>query len=424
MTTVLSQYQNTAVERIHRDIAQVAHGAGVSVYLVGGMVRDAMLRSEGGVDAVGNSTSVDMDYVPFGMDYQEFAELVSRKLRTRGVQFKDNTRLSITPAKQHRLYGYTNQHSSDISVDISKPRGNTIQDDLQARDFTINNLAMGMDGSIIGNTHDILHKVINAVSPTTFTDDPLRVLRAYRFQATLGFAVSEQTCNEMRKHQHLLSEIPPERVLKELRSIFASTNPAFMAQGLSAMASSGIVGLVLRGCGGVNTQTLSTIKTLSKGNSDWWQRVQQYQHGFEVLFASVFLLDSNAAATLRNAALANSEQRLIRTLHQLCVATTLPLSTETVWSNYAIVSAIGWVFRLQNQHQNLGELSRTLGTIDRNRGLTLTGNTLIEAGFVPSKGFRQILLEGQVAMATTNLDLGEVLSQLKQRYLTDGGRQQ
>ena len=112
--------------------------------------------------------------------------------------------------------------------DFAPLRGATIEDDLRARDFTINALAMpitGKEAQLIDplqGVPDLHRKLIRACSDRTFDDDPLRLLRALRFAAELGFAVEESTWNALRQKTALLGSVAVERTRDELFRILAA----------------------------------------------------------------------------------------------------------------------------------------------------------------------------------------------------------
>ncbi|MGA1846146.1 HD domain-containing protein [Deferribacter abyssi] len=162
----------------------------IDFYFVGGCVRDAILGIK----------SHDIDIVPFGIDYREFSKILKKKLNATAIPFKDNVRLYV----------------NNIVIDVSKPRGKTISDDLQKRDFTINNLAMDKNGKIIGDITDINKKLIKHVYEEVFQDDPIRILRAYRFASQLGFQIDTETLNKIYHEKELLKNAPNERIYDEI----------------------------------------------------------------------------------------------------------------------------------------------------------------------------------------------------------------
>ncbi|MDR2870036.1 MAG: hypothetical protein LBV04_06280 [Deferribacteraceae bacterium] len=168
------------------------------IYLVGGALRDMLL----------SLSSSDLDFVAIG-DYKAYAKLIAKELHSHTVLFKDNIRIPYAG-------GY---------IDISAPRGATIEEDLRFRDFTINNLAMSMDGEIIGDPSDLESKRIVPVYDRTFDDDPVRILRGFRQAATLGFTLSEAFIELAKAKMPLLATVAGERIYEELKK-FANAKHA------------------------------------------------------------------------------------------------------------------------------------------------------------------------------------------------------
>lgn len=166
------------------------------IYLVGGTVRDFILKRK----------SSDVDIVGFGIDYLDLAKFVASKIHCRLVYFKDNVRIV----------------KNGIVLDISKPRGENIENDLNFRDLTINNLAMSLEGKIIGNDEDIAKKNIRFVSERSADDDPLRILRAFRFASELGFNIDDRSLDIINRKKHQLKEVSSERIYSELKKTVTS----------------------------------------------------------------------------------------------------------------------------------------------------------------------------------------------------------
>ena len=114
----------------------------------------------------------------------------------------------------------------------------TIEEDLGKRDFTINALAVSIDverGGLTppyqiidptGGVHDLQQGIVRATCDSIFASDPLRLLRAYRFMATLGFSLAEDTEKMIRQQSGELSRVSAERVSYELGKIIESPRPA------------------------------------------------------------------------------------------------------------------------------------------------------------------------------------------------------
>jgi tRNA nucleotidyltransferase/poly(A) polymerase len=107
----------------------------------------------------------------------------------------------------------------DRTVDFTPLRGG-IEDDLAWRDFTINAMAMPLAGGELIDPYsghaDLDAKVVRAVSPTVFADDPLRLLRAVRIADELGFRIDTETERLIREHAELVTRPAGERTYAEL----------------------------------------------------------------------------------------------------------------------------------------------------------------------------------------------------------------
>jgi tRNA nucleotidyltransferase/poly(A) polymerase len=105
------------------------------------------------------------------------------------------------------------------TVDFT-PLQDGIEDDLSTRDFTINAIARPLDGGDpvdpFGGRADLDHRVLRAVAPTIFRDDPLRLLRAVRIEDELGFRLDPETERLIREHTSLVDRPAGERILAEL----------------------------------------------------------------------------------------------------------------------------------------------------------------------------------------------------------------
>jgi putative nucleotidyltransferase with HDIG domain len=131
-------------------------------------------------------------------------------------------------------------------ADVTALRGETIADDLGARDFAINAVAVPLaDGGPIdpaGGLRDAEERVLRAVSERSFTEDPLRLLRAARIAAAHGLEIDPETLALARASARLASEPAGERQFAELRGILCGPDPI---RGLALMDELGITGVVL-----------------------------------------------------------------------------------------------------------------------------------------------------------------------------------
>ena len=127
-------------------------------------------------------------------------------------------------------------------LDISELQGNSIEDDLLRRDFTINAIAYDLkNGNFIdvtGGLDDLKNGVLRHISDKNFEEDPLRVLRAYRFMATTGFEPTVELSNALLKYACLLKQPAKERINYELMKLFGGE---FASKTLLKMDESGVL---------------------------------------------------------------------------------------------------------------------------------------------------------------------------------------
>ncbi|MEO5356444.1 MAG: hypothetical protein H7844_03995 [Nitrospirae bacterium YQR-1] len=174
------------------------------VYVVGGTVRDILIGRE--------LRDIDIA-LPGENPYKEakgFADKIS------GSFVKLNDKFKTARVVKGRYY-----------FDFTSFRGETIEDDLLQRDFTINALAFPLNNGIesmvdvTGGYNDLKIGLIKMVSLKNFKDDPLRMLRAFRFMAELDFMIEEQTVQGIVSLKKLIGNVPAERVMFELKETAA-----------------------------------------------------------------------------------------------------------------------------------------------------------------------------------------------------------
>lgn len=207
-------------------LGRTAEGIGDGVaWFVGGVVRDLHLGTE----------IVDVDIATV-----EPADTVARRLHSAlgGDVFSLSDRFGT----------WRVQPPDGWRIDITALRGETIEDDLAQRDFTVNAmaLALGDDKSAtidpFGGLADLQGGVLRVLGEHAYEDDPLRPLRLARFVASLGFAPDAETAEITRRHAAGVAAASPERIFAELRSLVASSGAV---QGLESMRELGLLVAVL-----------------------------------------------------------------------------------------------------------------------------------------------------------------------------------
>ncbi len=191
------------------DLVRAVVPVDAPVYLVGGAVRDAVL---------GRATH-DLDFAaPRGM-----------KLARKVADGLSGAYFPLDEAFDTARVILENPDGTRDCLDFAGYRGDSLEADLRGRDFTINAIAMDIhSGEILdplGGVKDIREKRIRACSPTSLSDDPIRILRAVRMAAGFDFSIELQTRASMKSAVALLPKISPERVRDELFKILAGARP-------------------------------------------------------------------------------------------------------------------------------------------------------------------------------------------------------
>ena len=183
---------------------------GQDVYLVGGAVRDLLL----------NRLSHDFDFaVP--SNGISLAKKVANKIQADYMTLdneRDTGRVIVNEADGTRIF-----------LDFASYRGDSLEADLHARDFTINALAFDLQNNTIidplEGAVDLRAKRIRACSPTSFSDDPVRILRAVRMAAAFGFQIEKESREWMKQAAGQIGRVSPERLRDELFKILEGPKP-------------------------------------------------------------------------------------------------------------------------------------------------------------------------------------------------------
>ncbi len=226
---------------IFKILSTAAGEIGKECYVIGGYVRDLFLQRP----------SKDIDVVVVGSGIG-MAELVAQKLGkhahlsvfknfgTAQVKFKD---LEIE---------FVGARKESYTFESRKPavENGTLEDDQNRRDFTINALAICLNKERFGElvdpfngVADIKYKIIRTpLDPDiTFSDDPLRMMRAIRFAAQLGFFIEEKTFYAIGRNKHRIEIVSKERIADELNKIVASPRPSV---GFDLLEKTGLLALI------------------------------------------------------------------------------------------------------------------------------------------------------------------------------------
>ena len=225
---------------IFKHITDVVDSMGVEAYVVGGYVRDYYLRRP----------SSDIDVVVVGSGIA-VAEELGKVLGTKVVVYKTyGTAMLRWRGIEVEFVGARKESYTPESRNPHVEPG-TLEDDQRRRDFTINAMAWSVNGKSFGELvdpfggmEDMEDCIIRTPCEpdTTFSDDPLRMMRAVRFASQLGFDIDDETFEGICRQAERIKIISKERIIVELNKILASPVPSI---GLTLMHTSGLLKFVL-----------------------------------------------------------------------------------------------------------------------------------------------------------------------------------
>ncbi|KFF25349.1 CCA tRNA nucleotidyltransferase [Chryseobacterium vrystaatense] len=283
----LTQNKNLKLFKI---IADAAEKNNQSVYIVGGYVRDLLMK---------RTASTDIDFVTeqSGIELAEtVAKDIDPKLKvsvfktygTAMIKYKD-LELEFVGARKESY----KENSRKPEVE-----GGTLEDDQKRRDFTINAMAISLNKANFGElidpfngVEDLEKEILRTpLEPAqTYSDDPLRMMRAVRFASTLNFVIEEKSLNAIKQEAERIKIVSMERIMVEFNKIMMSEKPSV---GLGLMEETGLLKLIipelieLKGVEEVEGQThkdnfyhtLEVVDNISENTDNLWLRWSALLH--------------------------------------------------------------------------------------------------------------------------------------------------
>ncbi|MDE3143242.1 MAG: HD domain-containing protein [Bacteroidota bacterium] len=268
---------------IFNKVSKAAAELNVPAFLIGGFVRDKI---------IGRPTK-DADIVCLG-DGIALAEAVANKFHPKPyVSFFKNfgtAQIKVDGFEIEFVGARKESYNYESRNPVVVP--GTLEDDQDRRDFTINALAISLNENDFGNLidpfnglHDIKHKIIQTpLAPLqTFSDDPLRMMRAIRFASQLNFSIEEKTFAAIVDNAERIKIISQERITDELNKIMLSPKPSV---GLDLLSKSGLMQIIfpqmmaLHGAEYVDGlghkdnfyHTLQVVDNICENTNDLWLR--------------------------------------------------------------------------------------------------------------------------------------------------------
>jgi len=234
---------STYEDSLFRVIQEAADELAYEVFVIGGFVRDKILERENN----------DIDFVCKGSGIA-LAKLVCDKLPGENAcNYFKNFGTAMINYKGYELE-FVGARKESYRIESRKPivEDGTLEDDQNRRDFTMNALAIDLGksnfGKLVdpfGGVADIKAKIIRTpLDPdTTFSDDPLRMLRAIRFATQLQFTIEEKTLASIQRNAQRLKIISAERVATEVNKIILSSKPSY---GFKLLDQTGLLAIFFR----------------------------------------------------------------------------------------------------------------------------------------------------------------------------------
>ena len=281
MNINLSQNKNFKLFKL---IAEVAEKNNQTVFIVGGYVRDLLMKRKAptDIDFVTESNGIDLA--------KAVANEINPKLK---VSIFKNYGTAMFKFEGLDLE-FVGARKESYAEDSRKPsvENGTLEDDQKRRDFTINALAISLNKENFGDlidpfdgVQDIKKRILRTpLEPSqTYSDDPLRMMRAIRFASTLNFKIEEHSLAAIQKEVERIRIVSMERIIVEFNKIMLSERPSL---GLKLMEETGILNLVipeltaLKGIEEVDGQThkdnfwhtLEVVDNIAQNTENLWLR--------------------------------------------------------------------------------------------------------------------------------------------------------
>jgi len=230
-------------DKVFKTLSEVVTAEKVRAFVIGGWVRDAILKRE--------NSDKDIDIVVLGNGIEiarKAAKRISPKIR---VNVFKNFGTAMFRCEDYEIE-FVGARKESYSRGSRKPvvENGTLQDDQERRDFTINAMAVSLNKETFGDfidpfdgISDLKNKIIRTpLDPDrTFSDDPLRMMRAIRFATQLNFTIEENTFKSITVNADRIKIVSKERIVTELNKIIMCSHPS---TGFILLERSGLLRLI------------------------------------------------------------------------------------------------------------------------------------------------------------------------------------
>ena len=279
-----TSYKEALDNKIFKITSQAAVELNVKSYVIGGFVRDFLLKRDFKKD-------IDIVAVGSGIDLaQKVSSLLPKKPKVQVFKTYGTAMLRFDEIDIEFVGARKESYQHDSRNPLVET--GTLEDDQNRRDFTINALALSLDqddyGALVdpfNGVEDLNNKIIRTpLNPDiTYSDDPLRMMRAIRFASQLNFTIEEESLKAIERNKERISIISGERIVDELNKILSSAVPSV---GFLLLYQTGLLDIILpeltalKGVEEVEGQThkdnfyhtLEVVDNIALNTDDVWLR--------------------------------------------------------------------------------------------------------------------------------------------------------
>lgn len=279
-----TSYKEALDNKIFKITSQAAEELNVKSYVIGGFVRDFLLKRDFKKD-------IDIVAVGSGIDLaQKVSSLLPKKPKVQVFKTYGTAMLRFDEIDIEFVGARKESYQHDSRNPLVET--GTLEDDQNRRDFTINALALSLDQADYGalvdpfnGVEDLKNKIIRTpLDPDiTYSDDPLRMMRAIRFASQLNFTIEEGSLKAIERNKERISIISGERIVDELNKILSSAVPSV---GFLLLYQTGLLDIILpeltalKGVEEVEGQThkdnfyhtLEVVDNIALNTDDVWLR--------------------------------------------------------------------------------------------------------------------------------------------------------
>ncbi len=286
--------------KIFEIISEIAYREKTAAYVVGGYVRDSLL----------NRKSKDIDIVVVGSGIEIAKKIAALSGKNTKVNIFENFGTAMIRSGNYEIE-FVGARKESYRRNSRKPiiENGTLEDDLLRRDFTINTLAISLNKNDYGTLIDTFNGVDDLQNgiirtPTnpsvTFSDDPLRMMRAIRFSTQLNFTIEPATHNAVFENKNRIGIVSTERIVDEINKIIMADVPS---NGFKLLDETGLLEIIfpeLHNLKGIDTRngamhkenflhTLQVLDNISQKSGNLWLRWAAILHDIAKPYTKRFM---------------------------------------------------------------------------------------------------------------------------------------